>query len=110
LKMKGCVELLTTENLKQVHAKLTKTLKVQIAENNVFHGSTNSNNNSNDGEENHYVNVGCTWQTTQKVALMRNNHYYLAFCPVEFIDRQLNYICKMGRQYIAKWRNPFAAA
>ncbi|KAI6010438.1 hypothetical protein BKA83DRAFT_4021098, partial [Pisolithus microcarpus] len=110
LKMKGRVELLTTENLKQVHAKLTKTLKVQITENNVFHGSTNSNNNSDDGEENHYVNVGCTRQTTQKVALMRNNHYYLAFCPVEFVDRQLDYICKMGRQYIAKWRNPFAAA
>ncbi|KAI6016315.1 hypothetical protein PISMIDRAFT_64770, partial [Pisolithus microcarpus 441] len=104
LKMKGHVELLMTENLKQVHAKLMKTLK-----NNVFHGSTNSNNDSDDGKENHYINVGCTWQTMQKVALMRNNHYYLAFCPVEFIDCQLDYICKMGRQYIAKWRNPFAA-
>lgn len=71
--MKGHIELLMTENLKQVHAKLTKTLKVQIIKNNVFHGSTNSNNDSNDGKENHYVNVGCTQQTMQKVALMRGS-------------------------------------
>ncbi|KAI6029121.1 hypothetical protein PISMIDRAFT_117730, partial [Pisolithus microcarpus 441] len=103
LKMKGHVELLTADNLKQVHAKLMKTLKVQIIENNIHHGSTNSNNNSNNSGAIHYVNVGCTQQTMQKVALMQNNHYNLAFCLVEFIDCQLDCICKIGRQYIARW-------
>lgn len=112
LKMQERVELLTTENLKAVHAKLMRTLKVQIVENNVHRGRTNlnSNSNCNNGGAIHYVNAGCTRQTTQKTALVRNNHYNLAFCPVEFVDHQLDYICKMGRQYIARWRNPFATA
>ncbi|EGO26504.1 hypothetical protein SERLADRAFT_385255 [Serpula lacrymans var. lacrymans S7.9] len=42
--------------------------------------------------------------------MIRSSQYNLAFCPPERVDQQLDYICKMGRQYIARWRNPFATA
>lgn len=109
LKMKDHVELLTPENLKAVHAKLMKSLKIQIVENSI-HSSGTTGHSSNNAGTLHYVNAGCTRQTTQKTAVVRNNHYNLAFCPVKFVDQQLDYICKMGRQYIARWRNPFATA
>ncbi|KAL4079200.1 fido domain-containing protein [Scleroderma citrinum] len=103
--MKDKPELLTTENLKAVHTKLMRTLKVQIIDKN-----SGANARGNGNSTLYYVNAGCTRQTTQKTAVVRSNQYNLAFCPVERVDQQLDYICKMGRQYIARWRNPFATA
>lgn len=104
-KMKDKPELLSTENLKVVHAKLMRTLKVQVIQ-------SKNGPKIHDGGNSalHYVNAGCTRQTTQKSAVVRSHQYNLAFCPVEHVDQQLDYICKMGRQYIARWRNPFATA
>ncbi|KAH7883162.1 fido domain-containing protein [Phlebopus sp. FC_14] len=94
LQIKDRVELLTTDMLKVVHSKLMRTSKIQIV----------------DSGELHYINAGCTRQTTQKTAVVRSHQYNLAYCPAERVDQQLDYICKMGRQYIARWRNPFATA
>jgi len=95
LQLKDRVDLLTTDTIKAIHSKLMRTSKVQITD-----GSGAL----------HYINAGCTRQTTQKSAVVRSHQYNLAFCPAERVDQQLDYICKMGRQYIARWRNPFATA
>ncbi|KIJ65833.1 hypothetical protein HYDPIDRAFT_151470 [Hydnomerulius pinastri MD-312] len=95
LQVKDHVELLTTDMLKEMHAKLMRTSKIQIIDG---RGALQ------------YINAGCTRQTSQKTAVVRSHQYNLAFCPAERVDQQLDYICKMGRQYIARWRNPFATA
>ncbi|OAX33050.1 hypothetical protein K503DRAFT_776019 [Rhizopogon vinicolor AM-OR11-026] len=89
-------ELLTPELIQAVHAKLMRTSKLKI-------------NDSMTGGV-HYNNAGFTRQTTQKTVVIRSQQYNLAFCPAERVDQQLEYICRMGKQYIARWRNPFATA
>ncbi|KAF9243096.1 fido domain-containing protein, partial [Melanogaster broomeanus] len=96
LLLKDQVELLTTDTIKAIHRKLMRTSKVQI-----LHDG---------GGAIHYINAGCTREKTQKSAVVRSYQYNLAFCPTGRVDEQLDYICKMGRQYIARWRNPFATA
>ncbi|KAH7915071.1 fido domain-containing protein [Hygrophoropsis aurantiaca] len=95
LQIPNNVELLTTETLKRIHSKMMKTSKVKMQD-----GCTAL----------HYINAGCTRQTSQRTVVVRSQQYNLAFCPAERVDQQLDYICKMGRQYIARWRNPFATA
>jgi len=100
--MKDKPELLSTENLKAVHAKLMRTLKVQVIE-------SKNGPKIHDGGNSalHYVNAGCTRQTTQKSAVVRSHQYNLAFCPVEHVDQQLDYICKMGRvRLLRPWHGP----
>ncbi|KAG8221349.1 indole-3-glycerol phosphate synthase-domain-containing protein [Butyriboletus roseoflavus] len=92
------VEQLTTESIKAIHSKLMRSSKIQTVYGGQFTGAV------------HYVNAGLTRQATQKSAVVRSHQYNLAFCPTELVDQQLDYICKMGRQYIARWRNPFATA
>lgn len=91
--MKDQPELLTTENLKAIHAKLMRTLKVRVVNNKRgpphLHDADHSTL--------HYVNAGCTRQTTQKTAIVRSHQYNLAFCPIANVDQQLDYICKMGK-------------
>jgi hypothetical protein len=82
LQLKDRVDLLTTDTIKAIHSKLMRTSKVQITD-----GSGAL----------HYINAGCTRQTTQKSAVVRSHQYNLAFCPAERVDQQLDYICKMGR-------------
>ncbi|EIW80835.1 hypothetical protein CONPUDRAFT_56821, partial [Coniophora puteana RWD-64-598 SS2] len=53
---------------------------------------------------------GVTRGVTQRTAVVRSQQYNLAFCPAGGVDQQLEYICKMGRQYIRNWRNPFSTA
>lgn len=106
LKIKDSPELLTTDNLKAVHLKLMRSLKVQILD---THHPSGPRGHGNVGTL-HYFNAGSTRGTTKKTALVRSSQYNLAFCPVEVVDQQLDYICKMGKQYIARWRNPFATA
>lgn len=89
-------ELLTPGLVQVVHAKLMRTSKVKI--NDPMVGGV------------HYINAGFTRQTTQKSVVRRSQQYNLAFCPAERVDQQLEYICRMGKQYIARWRNPFATA
>lgn len=89
-------ELLTPGLIQAVHAKLMRTSKVKI--NDPISGGV------------HYINAGFTRQTTQKSVVRRSQQYNLAFCPAERVDQQLEYICRMGKQYIARWRNPFATA
>ncbi|KAN0074410.1 Fido domain containing protein [Tylopilus felleus] len=92
------VEQLTTENIKAIHKKLMRSSKIRIVDGGGYPGSL------------HYVNAGLTRLATQKSAVIRSHQYNLAYCPVELVDQQLDYIWKMGRQYIARWRNPFATA
>lgn len=49
----------------------------------------------------HYVNAGLTRLATQKSAVIRSHQYNLAYCPVELVDQQLDYIWKMGRVCVA---------
>jgi len=98
LQLTDRVEQLTTENIKAIHTKLMRSSKVQIVNGDGYTRAV------------HYINAGLTRQATQKSAVVRSNQYNLAFCPAEQVDQQLDYICKMGRQYIARWRNPFATA
>ncbi|KAI9574068.1 fido domain-containing protein [Boletus coccyginus] len=98
LQLTDHVEQLTTENIKEIHKKIMRSSKVQIVDGGRYTGAV------------HYINAGLTRQATQKSAVVRSQQYNLAFCPAELVDQQLDYICKMGRQYIARWRNPFATA
>ncbi|KAF8547625.1 hypothetical protein OG21DRAFT_1472154 [Imleria badia] len=98
LQLADHVELLTTENIKAIHGKLMRSSKIKIVDGGGRTGAV------------HYVNAGLTRLATQKSAVVRSHQYNLAYCPVELVDQQLDYICKMGRQYIARWRNPFATA
>ncbi|KAG6381891.1 hypothetical protein JVT61DRAFT_508 [Boletus reticuloceps] len=43
----------------------------------------------------HYLNAGLTRLATKKSAVVRSHQYNLAYCPVELVDQQLDYICKM---------------
>lgn len=92
------VEQLTPDNIKAIHSKLMRTSKIQFVD---MGGGTRTMR---------YVNAGLTRRATQHSGAIRSQQYNLAFCPAELVDQQLDYICKMGRQYIARWRNPFATA
>ncbi|KAF8141288.1 fido domain-containing protein [Boletus edulis] len=98
LQLTECVDQLTTENIKAIHSQLMRSSKIQIVDNG---GCTCAV---------HYINAGLTRLATKKSAVVRSHQYNLAYCPVELVDQQLDYICKMGRQYIARWRNPLATA
>lgn len=89
LQLADRVELLTTENIKLIHCKLMRSSKIKIVDGPGCSGAIQ------------YINAGFTRLATQKSAVVRSHQYNLAYCPVELVDQQLDYICKMGRVRLA---------
>lgn len=78
---------LTPDLIRDVHARLMKT--------NSF-GET-------------YIPPGQTRTLTKKTVVIAGN-YKIQCCPFPDVDNELDYICKMAKQYIKNWCNPFATA
>ncbi|KAK0441257.1 fido domain-containing protein [Desarmillaria tabescens] len=56
-----------------------------------------------------YTPPGRTRAWTRKTVIIAGN-YKIQCCPFPEVDNELDYICKMAKQYIKNWRNPFATA
>ncbi|KAK0190378.1 fido domain-containing protein [Armillaria mellea] len=56
-----------------------------------------------------YIPPGQTRTSTKKTVVIAGN-YKIQCCPFPEVDNELEYICKMAKQYIQNWRNPFATA
>ncbi|KIM36009.1 hypothetical protein M413DRAFT_449459 [Hebeloma cylindrosporum] len=56
-----------------------------------------------------YVPAGKTRTETRKTVIV-SGAYKIECCPFPDVDKELEYICKMAKQWIKSWRNPFATA
>ncbi|KAK0243375.1 fido domain-containing protein [Armillaria nabsnona] len=56
-----------------------------------------------------YIPPGQTRTSTKKTVVTAGN-YKIQCCPFPEVDNKLDYICKMAKQHIENWRNPFATA
>ncbi|KIM47313.1 hypothetical protein M413DRAFT_64116 [Hebeloma cylindrosporum] len=57
----------------------------------------------------HYIPAGKTREETRKTVIVAGT-YKIECCPFPRVDEELEYICKMAKQWIKSWRNPFATA
>ncbi|KAF4618594.1 hypothetical protein D9613_009663 [Agrocybe pediades] len=57
----------------------------------------------------HYTPPGRTRTETQKTVVIMGA-YTVRCCPFPEVDKELEYICRMAKQWIRTWRNPFATA
>ncbi|KAL0947928.1 hypothetical protein HGRIS_010559 [Hohenbuehelia grisea] len=56
-----------------------------------------------------YTAAGETRATTRKSVVI-TGPYTIQCCPFPSVDEELHYICRMAKQWIRTWRNPFATA
>ncbi|KAF9557002.1 hypothetical protein CPC08DRAFT_640804 [Agrocybe pediades] len=56
-----------------------------------------------------YTPPGRTRTETQKTVVIMGA-YTVRCCPFPEVDKELEYICRMAKQWIRTWRNPFATA
>ncbi|KAG2002928.1 hypothetical protein CC2G_003573 [Coprinopsis cinerea AmutBmut pab1-1] len=59
--------------------------------------------------ESSYIPPGRTRTETRKTVLL-SGAYSIEFCPFEEVDAEVEYICRMAKQWIKSWRNPFATS
>ncbi|TFK31902.1 fido domain-containing protein [Crucibulum laeve] len=57
----------------------------------------------------HYIAAGKTRTETRTTAII-SGMYNVQFCPFSDVDGELEVICKLSRQWIKSWRNPFGTA
>ncbi|KAG6911000.1 hypothetical protein DXG01_005415 [Tephrocybe rancida] len=81
---------LTKNLICQIHARLMKSSRIL------------PNSSS-------YISPGVTRTITRKTVVISGT-YSVECCPYPKVDDELEYICKMAKQYIANWRNPFSTA
>ncbi|KJA30141.1 hypothetical protein HYPSUDRAFT_126006 [Hypholoma sublateritium FD-334 SS-4] len=60
--------------------------------------------------DNQYIAAGSTRSQTKKTVAMSPGTYTIQTCPFPEVDAELEYICRMAKQWIRNWRNPFASA
>ncbi|TFK94975.1 hypothetical protein K466DRAFT_571437 [Polyporus arcularius HHB13444] len=60
-------------------------------------------------EPGRYIPAGQTRSST-KTTVQILGHYSAHCCPFTEVDKELDYICTMSKQWIKSWRNPFATA
>ncbi|KAI6019730.1 hypothetical protein F5J12DRAFT_904143 [Pisolithus orientalis] len=51
--------------------------------------------------------TGSTQKLTRKTVVVSGS-YAIGCCSYSEVDEELDYVCRMAKQWIAKWRNPFA--
>ncbi|KAF8907393.1 hypothetical protein CPB85DRAFT_839604 [Mucidula mucida] len=56
-----------------------------------------------------YVNIGCTRSFSRKTVVIKGS-FHTECCPFAEVDNEMEYICRMARQYIRNWRNPFGTS
>ncbi|EDR04551.1 uncharacterized protein LACBIDRAFT_295034 [Laccaria bicolor S238N-H82] len=49
-------------------------------------------------------------RTETKKTVVVAGAYVIQCCPFSEVDTEIDYICRMSRQWIKTWRNPFATA
>ncbi|KAF8072092.1 fido domain-containing protein [Lyophyllum atratum] len=57
----------------------------------------------------HYTPAGKTRTETKKTVAVAGT-YMIECCPFPEVDAEVEYICRMAKQWIKSWRNPFATA
>ncbi|KIJ60752.1 hypothetical protein HYDPIDRAFT_98137 [Hydnomerulius pinastri MD-312] len=62
-----------------------------------------------DGDSWRCVVAGETRTVTRKTVIVAGT-YKVQCCPFPQVDKELDYFCKMAKQWIKSWRNPFATA
>jgi len=56
-----------------------------------------------------YIPAGITRTETRRTVIVSGT-YNIQCCPFPEVDAELEYICKMAKQWIKTWKNPFATA
>ncbi|KAI0317245.1 fido domain-containing protein [Amylostereum chailletii] len=56
-----------------------------------------------------YIAAGETRAVTRRTVILTGS-YSIQCCPFPAVDEELEYICKMAKQWIKSWQNPFATA
>ncbi|PPQ77165.1 hypothetical protein CVT25_010793 [Psilocybe cyanescens] len=59
--------------------------------------------------ESRYVAPGITRTETRKTVVVSGS-YNAQMCPYPQVDAEFEYVCRMAKQWIRTWRNPFASA
>ncbi|KAI0050288.1 hypothetical protein FA95DRAFT_1581282 [Auriscalpium vulgare] len=59
--------------------------------------------------DSYYIAAGETRGVTKKTFIV-TGAYSIQCCPFTRVDDELEYICRMAKQWIKSWRNPFATA
>ncbi|KAH9482122.1 Protein adenylyltransferase FICD [Psilocybe cubensis] len=59
--------------------------------------------------ESRYIAPGATRAETWKTVVISGS-YNVQMCPYPEVDKEFEYICRMAKQWIRTWRNPFASA
>ncbi|PAV19494.1 filamentation induced by cAMP fic [Pyrrhoderma noxium] len=58
-----------------------------------------------------YLNTGLTRTRTRKWVYITSANFNVQCCPPDEVDKELEYICRIGKQWIRNWkRNPYAVA
>ncbi|KAF8906731.1 fido domain-containing protein [Gymnopilus junonius] len=60
-------------------------------------------------EDQHYIAAGKTRAETRNTVVI-TGAYMVECCPFPQVDDELQYIFRMAKQWIRRWRNPFASA